>query len=217
MKILFIDKDLEYANAVEEILLQNGFEISLTNDPFEALEILKNNKLPDLIITEVNLVGLDGFKFIKKIKADDRSADIPLVILSEYYRTEDRTAGKILGAVDYISKKESIEEIAYRMGYISAGELEKLAVSAVESSTWCKNSNVSPNNLEEAKLAICHQTYNKYPTLFERDSLGCLKNMSRDYGISYASENTTLAEALGITPMVWLSKLAHKFFPQKSA
>lgn len=143
MQVLILDNDLKYANEVKEILQQKGFEIFLMDNPLEALVFLNNNK-PHLIITEINLPGINGFKFMEEVKSEEGISNIPIIILSVFSRDEDRTKCKELGAADFISKNESLEYISDRVSKITANinQAQKLFVNEVSLSGKLKEISV---------------------------------------------------------------------------
>lgn len=71
---------------------------------------------PDLILLDVRMPRIDGFATCRLLKADPRTAPIPVIFLSGASELEDRLLGLQLGAVDYISKPFSPDEVMARVG-----------------------------------------------------------------------------------------------------
>ena len=74
-------------------------------------------KQPDLILLDVRMTGMDGFGTCRRLKADPRTQQIPVIFLTSADDKEDRLTGLSLGAVDYIIKPYvSEEEVLARLG-----------------------------------------------------------------------------------------------------
>lgn len=74
-------------------------------------------KLPDLILLDVRMPGMDGFGTLRRLKADRRTLSIPVIFLTAAEEKADRLTGLALGAVDYIIKPYvSEEEVLARIG-----------------------------------------------------------------------------------------------------
>ena len=69
-----------------------------------CLEQLKKDPLPDLILLDVAMPGIDGHETCRRLKSDKRTADIPVIFITGLTEGEDETFGFELGAVDYITK-----------------------------------------------------------------------------------------------------------------
>ena len=83
--------------------LGDDYDVSVAMDGESALEYLEEN-LPDLILLDIMMPGLDGYEVIERLKADERTRDIPVIFCTAMVQTEDETKGLKLGAVDYIRK-----------------------------------------------------------------------------------------------------------------
>lgn len=70
---------------------------------------------PDLILLDVTMPVMNGFKVCERLKADSRTANIPVIFLSAADNTEDKLQGFALGAVDYITKPFSEQEVLARV------------------------------------------------------------------------------------------------------
>ena len=70
----------------------------------QALKILENDNLPDLILLDIIMPGMNGHEIIKIIKENDRTRNIPVIFITGLKSVEDEEEGFNLGAVDYIVK-----------------------------------------------------------------------------------------------------------------
>ncbi len=112
-KILVVD-DTETNIDILVEALDDLYEISVALDGETALEICED-ELPDLILLDIMMPGISGYDVIERLKADDRTKDIPVIFLSAMSETEDKTKGLGLGAVDYMTKPFELAEVHARI------------------------------------------------------------------------------------------------------
>ena len=84
-------------------LLKALYKVYTVQSPATFFENLAHD-LPDLILLDVEMPEMNGFEVIKKLKADDRYKDIPVIFLTSKSDEESESEGFRLGAVDYITK-----------------------------------------------------------------------------------------------------------------
>lgn len=100
--ILLIDDNSEMCHFIESIL-SDEFDVIKETNPLEGINhVIKY--LPDLIISDVMMPGLNGFDLCKQIKSDVRFSHIPLILLTARATTSDTVTGLEIGADDYIHK-----------------------------------------------------------------------------------------------------------------
>ncbi len=102
-RILIVDDIPDNIKILAETLMQD-YEISAATNGLEALETIKSDNKPDLILLDVMMPDMDGYEVCKKLKTDDKTAKIPLMFLTAMNKEEEETKGFELGAVDYITK-----------------------------------------------------------------------------------------------------------------
>ena len=111
--ILIIEDEIDIANLVGFNFERNGYSVDIAHDGHEGLEkILKNQ--PDLVILDLMLPEIDGYKILKKMQRDTRSHSIPVIMLTAKSQIDDRLKGLELGADDYITKPFSPKELILR-------------------------------------------------------------------------------------------------------
>jgi CheY-like chemotaxis protein len=81
-KILIIDDNKEIQSIAREYLEFEGFEILSAHNGMEALELLAEGNLPDLILLDLVMPKMDGVEFMHLKKSDSRISDIPVILLS---------------------------------------------------------------------------------------------------------------------------------------
>ena len=100
-KILIIEDDIFLSELMSKKLVEEGFKIINAVDGEEGL-IKANDEAPDLILLDLILPGIDGFKVLAQLKEDPKTGSIPVIILSNLGQREDIEKGFELGAVDYL-------------------------------------------------------------------------------------------------------------------
>ena len=108
-KILVIEGHLVVRKNVTEILTKEGYEVFQAKDGKEGFEMALK-ELPCLIISEVFLSKISGFRMFEKLKKEQETANIPLIFLSEKDTKEDLRAAMNTGAVDYLTKPLNTNE-----------------------------------------------------------------------------------------------------------
>lgn len=113
-KILFVEDEIDLGNVVKQYLQLMNFEVELRTTAEGALEIFKQARDDyDLLITDIQLPGMNGFEFAEEIKkVNDK---IPFLFLTSRNEKKDRITGLKLGADDYINKPFDIDELVLRI------------------------------------------------------------------------------------------------------
>jgi CheY-like chemotaxis protein len=101
--ILVVDDSLVDLAVLSEMLRQEYSVLGATNAT-SALEILHSSRLPDLILLDIMMPGLDGLEFCRQIRANPVTARIPVIFVTSKDTDEDETAGFAAGGVDYVVK-----------------------------------------------------------------------------------------------------------------
>lgn len=83
--------------------LGESYDISVALDGESALEDIEGN-LPDIILLDIMMPGIDGYEVCRRLKANERTRNIPIIFLTAVSETENEDLGLQLGAVDYIVK-----------------------------------------------------------------------------------------------------------------
>jgi DNA-binding response OmpR family regulator len=102
-KILFVDDEPELVDMVKMRLEANDYKVIPAYDGQEALEKAKKES-PDLIILDLMLPKMDGYKVCGLLKKDARFAKIPIIIFTARAQQEDMKLGEEVGANAYITK-----------------------------------------------------------------------------------------------------------------
>ncbi|MBH8555536.1 response regulator [Nostocaceae cyanobacterium CENA357] len=112
--ILIVDDIPTNIKVLFEILNQAGFRVSVAKNGKSALEKVQET-LPNLILLDVMMPGIDGFETCRRLKHNPKTKDIPVIFMTALSETVDKVKGLQIGAVDYITKPIEHEEVLARI------------------------------------------------------------------------------------------------------
>jgi len=113
-RILIVDDISANLNLLREVLEPEGYEILGAPSGEIALQIA-NRTVPDLILLDIVMKGIDGFETCRRLKADPKTAEIPVIFITVKDEVEDIVTGFRVGGVDYIAKSAQKEELLVRV------------------------------------------------------------------------------------------------------
>lgn len=102
--ILIVDDSITTRTLEKNILEAVGYDVRLAADGLEALNAIVGGGLPDLVVSDVLMPRLDGFELTRRLRADQRTADVPVILVTSLESVEDKTRGIEVGADAYIVK-----------------------------------------------------------------------------------------------------------------
>ncbi|MDH7486322.1 MAG: response regulator transcription factor [Anaerolineae bacterium] len=111
MRILVVDDDLPSVKMIAFLLREEGYTVLTANDGPEALRMV-DEEMPDLVILDVMMPGMDGLEVCRRIR---RITDLPIIFLSAKGETADRVAGLDVGGDDYLPKPFEPAELLARV------------------------------------------------------------------------------------------------------
>jgi CheY-like chemotaxis protein len=114
MNILVVDDNPDNLRLLAEILSEHHYKVRLAPNGARALATICK-EAPDLILLDVMMPELDGFEVCRQLKADERTAKIPVIFISALHETIDKVKAFTLGGVDYITKPFKAEEVLSRV------------------------------------------------------------------------------------------------------
>jgi len=109
-KILIIDDEPDFIDAVRMRLEANGYEVISSTDGQNGIEKAKKEK-PNLILLDLVMPRLNGIEALAMLKSDLRTANIPVVILTAKAESEYALDAGRLGASDYLVKPPSMQKV----------------------------------------------------------------------------------------------------------
>lgn len=113
-KIIIIEDD-QYMQLILNEYLNKLYDVKTFSSAIDGLTYLQNGNLPDLIISDLNTPGINGFELIKQLKASSFFNHIPIIIVSGEESSAKRIQCLDLGADDYIVKPFNPAELEARV------------------------------------------------------------------------------------------------------
>ena len=102
-RILLVDDDPDILKVNRILLEREGYDVLTATDGEEALDLVKQGEV-DLMVLDIMMPGVDGFEVCQRLKEDDESFQIPVLMLTAKTELADKILGYFVGAADYLSK-----------------------------------------------------------------------------------------------------------------
>ena len=109
-KILVVDDEVDLVETIRFPLEMEGFQVLVAYNGEDALNQARKES-PDLILLDIMLPKLDGYKVCRLLKFDERYKHIPIVMLTAKTQTKDKQTGMETGADEYITKPFDIDQL----------------------------------------------------------------------------------------------------------
>ena len=123
--ILVVDDEPMILKVVESRLKANGFRVITAEDGVDGLNKARSEK-PDLIILDIMLPKMDGYRVCRLLKSDDRYKHIPIIMFSARVQTEDKEMGLESGADDYLTKPFDPQKFLEKIRELLPGAQKKI-------------------------------------------------------------------------------------------
>ena len=124
--ILFVDDEEQIRKLLSTYLVRQGYDVATATDGIEALKAIRG-RAPDLVITDVGMPNMNGFELTRRIRADHRTARIPVLMLSARKDADDVLTGYSEGADEYVSKPIEMAVLAAKIDVL----LKRIRTTAV--------------------------------------------------------------------------------------
>jgi two-component system, chemotaxis family, sensor kinase CheA len=102
--LLFVDDSAFFRNMLTPVLKAAGYEVTAVGGADEALTLLKNGQRVDIVVTDIEMPGMDGFTLAETMRSDPRTAEVPIIALSSMTSPEAIERGRKVGFYDYVAK-----------------------------------------------------------------------------------------------------------------
>lgn len=112
--IMVVDDTLANLQLLSEMLKQKRFRVRPLPDGKLALQAVQNTP-PDLILLDINMPDMNGYEVCERLKADEKTRDIPVIFISALSETMDKIKAFGVGGVDYVTKPFQFEEVVARV------------------------------------------------------------------------------------------------------
>ena len=113
-KILIVDDSVETRLLLARFLEASGFVVHEAQDGESGLDRVREF-IPDLILLDIVMPGLDGYQVCERLKSDPDSRDIPVIFLSVRSEADEKIKGLSVGGADYITKPFHRGEVVARI------------------------------------------------------------------------------------------------------
>ncbi|MBU0988456.1 MAG: response regulator [Proteobacteria bacterium] len=108
IKILLIDDEEDFVKMLSERLRTRNLESDIALNGEQALELVVN-QVPDVMILDLKMPGLDGMEVLRHVKTT--YPDVEIIILTGHYSLEDRIEALVLGAYEFLEKPVDIDHL----------------------------------------------------------------------------------------------------------
>ncbi|MBN3891488.1 MAG: response regulator [Nostoc sp. JL31] len=191
-RILLVDDNADMRDYVNRLLSQQ-YEVEAVPDGLTALESARG-RVPDLVLTDVMMPGLDGFGLLQALRADPQTQKVPIILLSARAGEEARVEGLEAGADDYLIKPFSARELLARVE--AALKMARLRQEAMEREQGLRiEAEVAKAHLETVIAGIQDQFF----------------VLDREW--RYTFVNQQVAEIVGIPKEELLGRIIWEVFP----
>jgi two-component system, chemotaxis family, sensor kinase CheA len=102
--LLFVDDSAFFRNMLTPVLAAAGYQVTAVGGANEALTLLKNGQRVDVVVTDIEMPGMDGFAFAEAVRGDPETAELPIIALSSITSPEALERGRKVGFYDYVAK-----------------------------------------------------------------------------------------------------------------
>ena len=113
-KILVIDDDPQIRDTLEAVLSAEGYQVEVAERGKDAVK-KSEEKWFNVALIDIRLPDIDGYEVARRLRSDRRTADVPIIFLTEKRDRSDRLQGLELGADDYITKPFDVQELRLRV------------------------------------------------------------------------------------------------------
>ncbi|MBI5953287.1 MAG: response regulator [Chloroflexi bacterium] len=113
-KILIVEDDVDVAEMLNAYFRVQGYEVFTVNWGEDGVRSCQTVH-PDLVILDIRLPDIDGYEVARRLRSDRRTAEVPIIFLTEKRDRSDRLQGLEIGADDYITKPFDVQELRLRV------------------------------------------------------------------------------------------------------
>ena len=167
-KILLVDDNLMFLKIMNKAFKNYGLECIVSPSAEDAFNLLKEGANPDIILSDYEMLGMNGIEFRKVLINQQKFKDIPFVFLT-YFSNEDLiNTGLDLKAIDYVLKETPVKVIVSKINNIlitidKQRELTELEIKKAATSLNFKSIPVAAPNVAGFSIEFWHSAFNDTP------------------------------------------------------
>ena len=198
-KILIIEDDRDMLDDIKTLLIEEGYQVYFTNNGNIGIKIAKK-EIPDLIICDIMMAGIDGYSVLKKLRRHEATFSIPFIFLTAKVERDSYRFGMQLGADDYLFKPFLNEDL-----------LKSIKVR-IQKAERLKKKNESPDKINVQKYCPEDKIFIKVKGQSYMIKIGDISFIEADN--QYTSVHLTNGKSYLIRKSIagWADILEEKFF-----
>ncbi len=183
--ILVIEDDSLVARTIERCLRGSEYHVQVVNTGVAGLKAARR-KIPDLVLLDVMMPGMDGYTVCKEMREDALLKNVPIIFLTAKNKVEDKIVGLSVGADDYLGKPFNVDELLLRVKAILRRSLPNNAATQPEkSSTDAKNRPISATVTSDPVIRIGEYSLDTRTYMFSSPARGKIRLTPIQYTLLY--------------------------------
>lgn len=180
--LMLVENDNTLSKAIQEYLIEQGFNVYIASDGLEAMKIAKIYNL-DLIISDIMMPIVDGYELLERLKKIEKLSETPFVFLTAKGMTKDRIKGYNLGCHGYLSKPFDPEELVSLINnlisrnhwFSNTGTSKKFIIESSSADQIC----LTPREISVLRLVIDGLTNREIAIILNTSTRNVEKYVSR--------------------------------------
>jgi len=108
--ILIVEDDTNITNLLSPLFAKRNYDTIIAEDAETALEMI-HEKIPDLILSDVTMPGMDGFEFYHKLRENPQTAATPFIFMTGIEAATDQLKGLQIGAYEFVTKPFNLKTL----------------------------------------------------------------------------------------------------------
>ena len=154
-KVLVVDDSPTERHVLVELLTKNGYQVITAESGEEGIEKAKS-ELPDLVLMDVVMPGLNGYQATRTLTRDEATKHIPIIVCTSKGQETDKIWGLRQGALDYLVKPVNGEELLSKIAALSPPAFVWLSEAVFENfrRTWRRGWPVSATRVRQVCLGF---------------------------------------------------------------
>jgi chemosensory pili system protein ChpA (sensor histidine kinase/response regulator) len=127
--VLVVDDSLTVRKITSRLLAREGYEAGTARDGVDALQLLAD-RVPDVILLDIEMPRMDGFEFANTVKTDPKLRDIPIIMITSRTAQKHRARAAEIGVEVYLGKPFQEDELLRQIRLALAGQFARAPAAA---------------------------------------------------------------------------------------